>query len=330
MTAPEVTFGNTLARSRIHRADGATKPDDRGDPTGSPLRSPISYLVPVPSADMTLQQAADELGVHYMTAYRYVKLGLLYAEKQKGSWMIRPEDLVAFRDRTAPAEQGTAESATNDRLESALIDGDEDTAWRILESSIESTDDPVDIHLDLLSPALVSIGQRWADGELSIASEHKASTVATRLIARLGTHLTTPGRRSGTVVIGSAPGDVHSIPSAMFADLIRSHGADVIDLGGSPDVESFRSAVRRHPTAVVALSVTGPNHDASVRETVRTLRDEFGDLPIAIGGGAIGSEEHARSLGADLWSGDSREAALMIAKAAAGRRSSPTAARLAN
>ena len=30
---------------------------------------------------LTLQEAADELGVHYMTAYRYVRLGQLQAHK---------------------------------------------------------------------------------------------------------------------------------------------------------------------------------------------------------------------------------------------------------
>ena len=36
------------------------------------------------SATFTLQEAADELGVHYMTAYRYVRLGLLDAAKVGG------------------------------------------------------------------------------------------------------------------------------------------------------------------------------------------------------------------------------------------------------
>ena len=34
---------------------------------------------PDAAAELTLQEAADALGVHYMTAYRYVRLGLLAA-----------------------------------------------------------------------------------------------------------------------------------------------------------------------------------------------------------------------------------------------------------
>lgn len=272
----------------------------------------------MPTGDLTLQQAADHLGVHYMTAYRYVKLGLLYAEKRSGSWAISPQDLADFQTQAPNAATETDPDSRT--LEDALIAGDEARAWRLVEASVTSTGDPVSVHLDVLAPALRSIGQRWAEGELSIASEHKASAVANRIIARLGSHLTTPGRRRGTVVVGAAPGDVHSIPTAMFADLVRSCGITVIDLGGSPDVRSFIEAGERYPDCVVALSVTGPSHDESARETVIALRSAFGDIPIAIGGGAITSHEHARALGADVWHSDSREAAKLIADAAAQRR----------
>ncbi len=291
----------------------------------------------MPSGDVTLQQAADELGVHYMTAYRYVKLGLLYAEKRRGSWMIAAEDLEAFRDAqgsSSQASKGDSPTAVRSTqqvrptqqkrgaaLEDTLVAGDEAAAWKIIEEAIAESGDPIDLHFDLLTPALVSIGRRWAKGELSIADEHKASAVATRLIARLGSHLTNPGRRRGTVVVGACPGDVHSIPSAMFADVLRSHGVAVIDLGGSPDIDSFLEAVDRNPDAVVAISITGPGHDDEARNTVHAIRQRgTGETPIAIGGGAVTSEVMAASLGAGLWHADHRTAARLIADAAAARR----------
>lgn len=294
---------------------------------GSPEPTRISYGARVPSGDVTLQQAADELGVHYMTAYRYVKLGLLYAEKRRGSWMITPEDLDTFRaaqDQGNDARTGEApQSARSVRqrrrlLEAALVAGDEATAWTITEAAVAEAENPVDLHFELLAPSLVSIGRRWAAGELSIADEHKASAVATRLIARLGSRLTTPGRRRGTVIVGACPGDVHSIPSAMFADILRTHGVAVIDLGGSPDITTYLEAVDRHPDAVVAMSITGPGHDEQVRTTVAAIRERRPDgPPIALGGGAVTTEETAMSLGADIWHADHRVAARLIAEAAA-------------
>lgn len=267
------------------------------------------------SGDLTLQQAADELGVHYMTAYRYVKLGLLYAEKRRGSWVIDRNDLAAFQGAAISNEPASG------TLEDALIDGDEARAWQVVASALDSADDPTDLHLHLLAPALASIGSRWAAGELSIASEHKASAVANRIIARLGSLMASPGRRRGTVVIGAAPGDVHWIPSAIFADLLRSFGVDVVDLGASPTIEAFIEAIRRDPSAVVAISMTGPGHEAAVQSVVAALRSEVPDLPIGVGGGAIRSEADAKSLDADLWHDDHRVAAGLIADAAAKRQS---------
>ena len=37
---------------------------------------------------LTLHEAAEELGVHYMSAYRYVRLGLLDAAKRGGVWKV--------------------------------------------------------------------------------------------------------------------------------------------------------------------------------------------------------------------------------------------------
>ena len=52
---------------------------------------------------MTLQEAAERLGVHYMTAYRYVRTGKLPAEKAGVHWMVDPADVD--RLRTAPTSR---------------------------------------------------------------------------------------------------------------------------------------------------------------------------------------------------------------------------------
>ena len=46
---------------------------------------------------LTLQEAADELGVHYMTAYRYVRLGVMEASKSGGVWQVQRSALEQFR-----------------------------------------------------------------------------------------------------------------------------------------------------------------------------------------------------------------------------------------
>ena len=67
-----------------------------------------------------------------------------------------------------------------------LVAGDEAGAWSILEEALLGGADPVGLHVDLLAAAMGEIGERWAVDELSIADEHRATALASRLVGRLG------------------------------------------------------------------------------------------------------------------------------------------------
>ena len=53
---------------------------------------------------LTLPEAAEELGVHYMTVYRYVRTGRLPAKRVGGTWQIAPADLELVR-RVGPGDR---------------------------------------------------------------------------------------------------------------------------------------------------------------------------------------------------------------------------------
>lgn len=126
---------------------------------------------------MTLQEAADRLEVHYMTAYRYVRLGLLPTRKVGGTWRISAEAIAEFR-AGGGAGSSPGEAPWADRLEARMHAGDTTAAWAVVEAALTSGAEPADMHEKMVGPALVSVGERWASGELSVADEHIASAVA--------------------------------------------------------------------------------------------------------------------------------------------------------
>jgi len=287
-----------------------------------------------------LREAAEQLGVHYMTAYRYVRNGTLPARKSGGEWQVELADLAALtagRSTPAPANHGppgvddgdhrasnaderrALRSVHRERLERRLLAGDEVGAWGVVESAMASGAEPAEVLTEMLSPSLQSIGRRWADGELVIADEHRASAVAQRLIARMGPRFHRPGRRKGTVVIGSVAGDRHSLPTAILGDLLRGAGLEVTDLGADCPAESFVDAVHwaGSPSAV-GVCVTAPEAVASVPEVLAGMRNGGITCPVVLGGGAIGDRATALSLGADLWAGPVDEVIELFVALAAG------------
>ncbi len=249
-----------------------------------------------------LRAAADRLGVHYMTAYRYVRLGTLPARKENGTWQVRLADLeaVASRDQPRPGPGGIRWGPYRKQLRDRLVAGDEAGSWSLTERARVSGASAEEIHMKLIVPVLQSIGDAWAANDLDIAGEHRASNIAARLVGRLGPSFARRGRRRGTVVIGAAAGDRHSLPIAILGDIVRGHRFDVVDLGADTPPESFIESARAHDDVVaIAVGVGSDDTIDSARLTASRLHQELPGVPVFIGGPAISSELDARTLGAD-------------------------------
>lgn len=267
---------------------------------------------------VSLTDAAEMLGVHYMTAYRYVRTGRLAATRHGTEWRVRRSDIDALRSAPAPAAVGRRRRADHRaRLEERLVAGDEGGAWAVVEAALTSSLDPPELYHEVLLPAMRSIGDRWAAGELTVADEHQASVIVARIVGRLGPRFTHPGRRRGTIVLGSAPGDQHGLPTAFLADLLRDRNFRVIDLGANTPLESFVEAVVEHPEVVaVGVCVTSPEIAPAAAE-VATALHRASDVPVVVGGSAIESAEAAAALGSDGFAADSHEVVdLFVALAA--------------
>ena len=252
---------------------------------------------------MTLQQAADRLGVHYMTVYRWVRTGKLPATKQGATWSVRQSDLDALHEPAKAAPRsGRVDHAQ--RLARRLTAGDEAGAMAVAEAALAGGMEPAALYLDVLAGAMASIGEGGHAGHISIAEEHQATAIMQRLLGRLARNFTRRGRRRGTIVLGAVAGDPHGLPGALLADPLRGRGFTVIDLGPDTPAEAFVEAAG-HADGLVALGMTlslSPTDPA--RDAIAALRAAGVTAPIVVGGAAIADARVAAELGADGWVAD--------------------------
>jgi len=229
-----------------------------------------------PPLTVTLQEAALDLGLHYMTVYRYVRTGKLPATREGMVWRVLASDVAALKDGRLSASGSRSRrndvAATSQALEARLLAGDSAGAWWLIEGRLGGGLDPSGVLATLLSPALRSIGARWAEGELDVAS--------------------------------APAGDLHTLPVAMVADLLRWRGFDVSELGANTPADALAHAASRIARLVaVGIVSTTSGHDAEVTQSVQAVRAKTPSTPIVLGGSAIRSAGHARALGADIWTG---------------------------
>jgi len=280
------------------------------------------------TTEVTLQEAADLLGVHYMTAYRYVRLGMLPAEKVDGVWRVRRAACEALRaGGRGPARHATLAGAGRrrapwaERLEARLMAGDLCGSWNVVEAALAAGAELDEVYLDIIAPAMVSIGRRWEAGEVDVATEHRASGITVRLVGRLGPRFQRRGRSRGTIVVGTPTGEQHYLPVMLLADLLRSAGWVVADLGADVPPQSFVQAVGEVASLrAVGVSITATRCLEAGVEAIRELRAAVGDAPILVGGWAVRDHEHAARLGADGWAADGRALVAVLDQPGGARR----------
>ena len=261
-------------------------------------------------AALTLSEAAIRLGVHYMTAYRYVRLGLLAAHKEAGVWRVEVTDLDAFRAAaTAPLGEGAGRRRAPwaQRLADRLVAGDAAGAWGVIEAALAAGSDLEAIHLDVLTPAMWSIGDRWESGEIDVADEHRATAIAMRLIGRLGPRFARRGRSRGTVVLANPQGERHALALAMLADLLRASGFEPHELGADvPHASLARAVTAADDVVAVCLSVSGVEYLDTLRTAIATLRSTGLAAPVIVGGSGVRHLRDPSELGADHVVADGR------------------------
>jgi excisionase family DNA binding protein len=264
---------------------------------------------------LTLEEAAERLGVHYMTAYRYVRQGKLSATRVKGVWQVSPQAIEEFRQRLNERKErprtGDDSRRTGDyvnELHACLVNADAGGAWGVLQRAIDAGGEIGNVYLEILAPAMARIGEEWSRGEIDIAIEHQATAIATRLVGQMSPRFVRRGRRRGEVLIGGPSGERHALALAMLGDLLRLEGYDVFDLGADTPANSFvHAASKINNLTAVGVSVTTTESVEGAIDVVRTLRRAIGDeVPVVLGGSAISGPDHAREIGADFYANGAR------------------------
>lgn len=287
-----------------------------------PSTSPRTTTAATGGSDLlTLHEAADRLGVHYMTVYRHVRLGMLPAHKVGGSWRIDPADLAGQR---AEAATPTSELPRRRRaqwvarLQQRMLAGDGAGSWQVVEAAMASGVEPQDVYVELLGPALHGIGDAWSRGQIGIADEHLASGVATSIIGRMGPRFRRRGRHLGTVIVAMPVGERHGLGVAMLADILAQAGFEVLNLGTDTPPASLAAAMAgRDDLRAVVISVASTTRLPGAARLIAAARRTDPGVTIVAGGFAVPDKATAESLGADGWVADPTGLASLIGELSA-------------
>lgn len=221
-------------------------------------------------------------------------------------WMLsRHEDFIDRSERarfTAPEPEGAWNEVYRELVQ-ALVRGDRHKVMQLGQEAVQSSRDLVDFYLQVLQPAMYTIGEMWESGEISVAKEHLASALVNRLMSmQYIDFMRSDEEKKGKVIVSAAPNEFHEIGATMVANSLELDGWDVEYLGANMPQKDLLEFVSAHKPDILALSVAMPFNLESVQSVIQGIKSwSEGNRPkIMLGGLAFeGFPQLPEKLGAD-------------------------------
>ena len=172
------------------------------------------------------------------------------------------------------------------QLFSSMTEGNLKESIRIYElfvnkSSIE------EFYEKILNPIMQEVGNMWADGRLSIATEHVSSNTAQSLIKIISENHKRSTLDKGRVIITTPVGEEHCLSCNMIESFLLSKGFTTFNLSPSTPSNSLVEFVRSiNPTAVL-ISITLTDNIKAGQRLATKIHNQYRKLPVYVGGQAL-------------------------------------------
>ena len=172
------------------------------------------------------------------------------------------------------------------QLFSSMTEGDLKETIRIYELFVDKSNIE-QFYEKILNPIMEKIGSMWADGHLSIATEHVASNTAQSLIKIISENHKRTTLDKGKVIITTPVGEEHCLSCNMIESFLLSKGFTTFNLSPSTPANSLVEFVKSiHPTAVL-ISITLDDNIKAGQRLATKIHEQYKKLPVYVGGQAL-------------------------------------------
>jgi len=189
----------------------------------------------------------------------------------------------------------------------AVMEGKVDEAASRVQQALDAEAEATDILNKGLIAAMDVVGEKFGEGELFIPQvlwSAKAMQAGMDLLKPLFS--STDRAEKGTVVIGTAKGDIHDIGKNLVAIMLEGSGFKVADLGVDVTPERFIEKAMEVKADIIAMSALLTTTMPSMGEVVRLVKERNLPFRVIIGGAPV-DQAFCEEIGADAYGMDAAD-----------------------
>ncbi len=193
-------------------------------------------------------------------------------------------------------------------LSEAVIKGDQNTAVEITKAALEEGTAAESILNEGLVAGMDVIGARFKKNEVYIPEVLIAARAMKMAMEILEPELVKAGVEPvGTLLIGTAKGDLHDIGKNLVAMMLKGAGFEVIDLGVDVAPEKFVEQAKSSGSQLIGVSALLTTTMPGMEEVIKSLKDAGISAKVMIGGAPV-TQAYADKIGADGYAADAASA----------------------
>jgi methanogenic corrinoid protein MtbC1 len=195
--------------------------------------------------------------------------------------------VAAQHDEDASARVSRVSAEIQREYADALLAGDPGAAETAIREAIEAGLGESRIYDRVIRPALQMVGDLWADGHISVAQEHLATSITMRvLVLQREAFRLARERSSHRVLLAAAQGELHVVGLEMAASLLRNAGYEVRLFGADLPVAEIAAAVDMHKPVAIGFTTATITSAINLPAAFEAARGRDPDIGILVGGRA--------------------------------------------
>ena len=214
-----------------------------------------------------------------------------------------------YVERFAETEEKKAAPGTEMTLREAICRGLRKEAGRLTAEAVAARGEMEIVEQELI-PALEKTGEGYEQGKVFLPQLLSAAQAAQAAFEEIRGSLLKKGEKGterGALIMATVQGDIHDIGKNIVITVLENYGYRVTDLGKDVPPETITRAAAEKKIRLVGLSALMTTTLPAMAETVRQLK-ELPDPPKVMVGGAVVTADYAKSIGADFYAKDVRDA----------------------
>ena len=194
------------------------------------------------------------------------------------------------------------------KIKDSVIAGEVDEVKDLVKKAVDEGQEVKKILSEGLIAGISIVGNKYESGEFFLPEMVIAATAMKEGLKVLSPLLKEGDVESaGTVVLGTAQGDIHDIGKSIVGTMLEGAGFMVTDIGVDVGPEKFAAVAKEKNADIIGISALLTTTMVKMEDVIKAAREAGLKAKVMIGGASV-TQEFADKIGADGYAPDAPSA----------------------